>query len=87
MGKKIRSGSRIRIRDKHAGSNFRELRNNGLKTLKFFEVDPDPGTEIFMTLDPGYGMEKFGSGIQDNHPGSPPLHLAFKLNLISQRTA
>ncbi len=25
--------------------------------LKFFDADPDPG--IFMTLDPGYGMEKF----------------------------
>jgi hypothetical protein len=31
--------------------------------LKFFDADPDPGSEIFFTLDPVAGMEKFGSGI------------------------
>ncbi len=36
---------KIRIRDEHPGSYFRELRNNvlGLKILKFFDADPDPG--------------------------------------------
>jgi hypothetical protein len=32
-----------------------------LKTLKFFDADPDPG--IRNLFDPGSGMEKFGSGI------------------------
>jgi hypothetical protein len=30
----------------------------GLKMHKFFDADPDPGS-----FKPGYGMEKFGSGI------------------------
>ncbi len=25
-----------------------------LKILKFFDADPDPGSEIFYTLDPGF---------------------------------
>jgi hypothetical protein len=29
--------------------------------LKFFDTDPDPGSGIFLTLDPGSGMEQFGS--------------------------
>jgi hypothetical protein len=66
---KIRMGSGIQ--DEHR-SYFR-----GLETifwvkntvLKFF-ADPDPGSGIFLTLDPGSGMEKFGSGIRDKHPGS-----------------
>jgi hypothetical protein len=33
----------------------------GLKILKFFDADPRFG--IILTLDLGYGMEKFGSGI------------------------
>jgi hypothetical protein len=32
-----------------------------LKILKFFNADP--GSVIFLALDPGSGMEKFGSGI------------------------
>jgi hypothetical protein len=35
----------------------------------FFDADPDPGSEIFLTLDPGSGTEKFGSGIN-----IPELH-------------
>jgi hypothetical protein len=34
-------------------------------------ADPDLG--IFLTLDPGSWMEKFGSGIGDKHPGSAIL--------------
>jgi hypothetical protein len=30
----------------------------GLKMLKFFEADADPGSGIFMTLDPGSVKEK-----------------------------
>jgi hypothetical protein len=36
---------------------------SGLKILKFFDADPDPGS----------AMEKFGSGIRDKHPGSATL--------------
>jgi hypothetical protein len=28
----------------------------GLKILKFFDADPDPGSGIFLTLDPCSGM-------------------------------
>jgi hypothetical protein len=31
-----------------------------LKILKFFDADADPGSGIFLTLDPGSRMEKFG---------------------------
>ncbi len=45
MGKKSRSRSGITIRDEHPGSFFRELRNNfRVKILKFFDMDPDPGS-------------------------------------------
>jgi hypothetical protein len=33
----------------------------GLKILKFFDAYPVLGSGIFLTLDPGSGMEKFGS--------------------------
>jgi hypothetical protein len=32
---------------------------------KFFDEGPDPGLGIFLTLDPGFMMEKFGSGTQE----------------------
>ncbi len=61
MGKKIR----IRIRDEQPGSYFRELRNNfWVKTLKFFEADPDQGSRIRNLFDPG-------SGIQDGKKSDP----------------
>ncbi len=44
-----------------------------LKILKFFGADPDPGSEIFLTLDLGSGMKKFGSGIRDKYPASATL--------------
>jgi hypothetical protein len=54
MGKKVGSGSGIRIRDEQPRSYFRELRNNFLiKTHKFFNADLGSGMEIF-----GSGMEK-----------------------------
>jgi hypothetical protein len=51
MGKKIK----IPIRDEHPGSYFQELRINflGLKILTLSDVDPDPRSRIFFTLDPG----------------------------------
>jgi hypothetical protein len=36
-----------------------------LRILKFFDADLDPGSGIFLTLDPGSGMEKFESDIPD----------------------
>jgi hypothetical protein len=47
MGKKMRFGSWIRVRDEHPGSYFREQPFFGLKKLKFFVADPDPGCGIF----------------------------------------
>jgi hypothetical protein len=48
-----------------------------VKILTFFDADADPdlGSGIFLTLDPGSGMEKIGSGIQDKHSGSATLLL------------
>jgi hypothetical protein len=40
-----------------------------LKILKFFDADPDPESGIFLILDSGSGMEKFGSGINIPDPG------------------
>jgi hypothetical protein len=45
----------------------------GLKILKFyfFDADTDPGSEIILALDPGYGMDKkprFVSGIKIPDP-------------------
>jgi hypothetical protein len=55
---------KIRIREEHPGSQFRELINNFLgQKLEVFDANADPG--IFLTLDPGSGMEKFGSGIRN----------------------
>jgi hypothetical protein len=71
MGKKSRSEI---LRDEHPGSSFGVLRTFlGLKILKFFDADPDPGCGIFLALDPGSKMEKFGSEIRDKHPGTAIL--------------
>jgi hypothetical protein len=68
MGKKSRSGSGIG--DEQPGSYFRELGNNflGLKQLKFFGADADPAFGIFLILDLGSRMEKFGSRINIPDP-------------------
>jgi hypothetical protein len=61
-------------RDKHPRSYFQKLRIIFvLKILTFFVADPDPGSCAFLALDPGFGMEKFGSGIRDKHSGSTHL--------------
>jgi hypothetical protein len=41
--------------------------------VKFFDADPNSGSGIFLTLDPGW-KKKFGFGIRDNHPGSATPH-------------
>jgi hypothetical protein len=51
----------------------------GLKEHKFF----DPGSFKPWILDPGSGMEKFGSGIQDKHPGSASATLFFLIHYIT----
>ncbi len=70
MGKKSRFGSGMKSRNifPRAWEQF-----FGLKILKFFDAGPDPGSGIFLTLDPRSGMEKLGSGIQDKHPGFAAL--------------
>jgi hypothetical protein len=35
-----------------SGSYFHELRND-FWVIKFFDADPDPGSGIFLTLNPG----------------------------------
>jgi hypothetical protein len=38
--------------------------------LKFFDADPDPGSGIFLTLDPGSRVEKIGSRIHNTETKS-----------------
>jgi DNA topoisomerase VI subunit A len=43
------------IRDEHPRSFFQSLETVfGLKIIKFFDADPDPGSRIFLNLDPGW---------------------------------
>jgi hypothetical protein len=61
MGIKSRSGtgSGMNIPD-HISDSLETI--FGLQIPKFFHADPDPGSGIFLTLDPGFGMGKYGSG-------------------------
>jgi hypothetical protein len=53
----------------HFRTFFRELRNSfRAKILEFFDADSEPGSEIFLTLDPGFWMEKFGCRINIPDP-------------------
>jgi hypothetical protein len=65
-----RSGSGMNIPD-HISVSLETI--FGFKILKLFDVDPNRGSGIFLTLDPGSGMEKIGSGIRDKLPGSATL--------------
>jgi hypothetical protein len=76
MGKKPDPGSRIRINSRIISKSLVQF--FGLKILKFFVADPDPGSGGFMTFDPGSGMEKLGSGVEKlcsgiRDPGSATL--------------
>jgi hypothetical protein len=70
------SGSRIRIRDEQLGSYFRELRNHflGLKYINSLMRIGDPGWKNI-----GSGMENFGSGIREKHPGSATLIFSIEI--------
>jgi hypothetical protein len=51
--------------------NYRGLRINVVNfsyVLKFFVADADPGSGIQKFFDPGYGMVKFGFGINIPDP-------------------
>jgi hypothetical protein len=75
MGKKSRSGSRIR--DEHPGSYLREILNNlWVKILEFVDADSDPRSGIFLTYN---GWKKLRS--PDKNPGSATLHYLF-LNFL-----
>ncbi len=62
MGKNSGSGSGMNNPD-HISESLGTI---FWKILKF--IDPEPGSGIFLTLDPGSGMEKIR--IRDKHPGS-----------------
>ncbi len=61
MGKKSRSGSGMNIPN-HISESLETI--FWVKNIKKFYVDTDPGSGIFLTLDPGSGMEKLGSGME-----------------------
>jgi hypothetical protein len=44
-----------------------------VKILKFFDADPGSGFRDGKNSYPESGMEKFGSGIRDKHPGFATL--------------
>jgi hypothetical protein len=64
LGKKTRSGSEMNIRD-HIFESSETI--FWVKILKLFYLRSG---NLF---EPGFGMEKFGSGIRDKHPGSATL--------------
>jgi hypothetical protein len=63
-GKKSRPGMNIPV-------GFSETVSRA-KILKFFDADPDPGSGISLTLNPGWKNSNRGSGI-NKHPGSGTL--------------
>ncbi len=64
----------VKIQDRGSGLNNPDHISKSLGTifsLKYldsFMADPDPGSGVFLTLDPGSGMAKFGSGINIPDP-------------------
>jgi hypothetical protein len=62
MGRKSRYGSGMNISDRNS-EGLKII--FGLRILKFFDADPNPGSGISLTLDSGSEMEKFGSGIRN----------------------
>jgi hypothetical protein len=70
IGKKSGSGS---------GMNNPDHISDSLETIfwfkKYFDADPDAGSGIFLTLDPGFGIEKIR--IRDELPGSATLEKAW----------
>jgi hypothetical protein len=74
---RIRDGEKIQIRIR---MNIRDHISESLETIFCVKIhiffDADPGSGIFLTLDPGSGNrdgKKFGPGIRDKHPGSATL--------------
>jgi hypothetical protein len=70
----LNPGSPINILD-HIFKSL--VRIFGLKMLKFFVANPDSGSGAFFILDPGSGMEKFGSRAREKNPGYATLHLFY----------
>jgi hypothetical protein len=70
LGEGKKSGSGINIPD-----NFFDILETvfRVKILIFFDADPDPGSEIFLTLGPGSVMEKFASATPEKMLGFEEL--------------
>ncbi len=68
MGKKSWSGSGMNIPD-HISKSLETI----FRVKNTWILWWGSGSGIFFTLDPVSGMEKFGSGIRDKHPGSATL--------------
>jgi hypothetical protein len=65
MGKK--SGSGMNIPD-HISESLETIFLVKNTLMYFFDADPDPGSEIFETLDPGWKNSNPGSGINIPDP-------------------
>jgi hypothetical protein len=70
-GQKSRSGSGMNIQDHISESS------DTILWVKNTEMGPRSG--MFLTLNQESGMEKFGSGIRDKHPGSATLPMPMPL--------
>jgi hypothetical protein len=64
-GHKSKSGSGVNIPD-HISEILETIFQ--VKILKFFAANPDPGSGIFLTLDPGWKESDPGSGINIPDP-------------------
>ncbi len=72
MGKNPDPGSGMNIPDYFSESLETVFR---VKILIFFDAGPDPGSEIFLILDPRSRIEKFESGIRDKTSRIPNTDL------------
>jgi hypothetical protein len=81
-GHGIQNGKKFRIRDPRRTSQLIFLL--GLKILKFFYADPDPGSGTRNLCDPRSGMEKLTSRIR-NTDNQCPVYLNFYVILYNEK--
>jgi hypothetical protein len=84
MGKNPDPGSGMNIPD-HFSESLDTVFSVKNTVPKFFDADPDPGSGIFLTLNPGSVIRDGKIRIRDKHPGSATLLQAQFTVLICPR--
>ncbi len=74
----IQDEKKILILDELSGSYFRELSNIFLGSKTYILLCGSGIRDLFYPVS-GFGMEKFGSEMQDKHPGSATLMFYYSL--------